>query len=226
MAWIESHQELAHHPKVARLAGLLQIEKAAAIGYLHMLWWWCLAYAEDGDVSQFSNIELADGAQWRGDSDAFVGCLMDSGWLDDGQVHDWHDYGGKLAERRREDAARKRIDRAAASVDRPPDDLADGVRRQQQTTEQQKTATAAESNGFVAFNAKRAADEVKQRKKAGLLVKTDGGLARHIAADPEHLAESKRLWNHRECETCKGKGSKSVYGAGSGMVDVPCEEAV
>ena len=43
MAWIESHQDLADHPKMIRCALELGIEEAAMIGYLHRLWWWALA---------------------------------------------------------------------------------------------------------------------------------------------------------------------------------------
>lgn len=108
MAWIESHQDLAHHPKVARLAGTLEVSVPAAIGHLHCLWWWCLSYADDGDLTDFSDFEIAYAAQWQGEPDVFVEALQKAGWLDGREVHDWHEYGGKLAEKRMADAQRKR----------------------------------------------------------------------------------------------------------------------
>jgi hypothetical protein len=45
MAWIEAHQELAHHPKIRRLARELGVPKAQAIGHLLMLWLWAVSYA-------------------------------------------------------------------------------------------------------------------------------------------------------------------------------------
>lgn len=113
MAWIESHQELAHHPKVARLSYMLDVEPPHAIGHLHCLWWWALSYADDGDLTQFEPWEIATAAQWRGDADLFVKALIECGWLDETEdirleIHDWWSYAGKLVERRQESAKRKR----------------------------------------------------------------------------------------------------------------------
>lgn len=147
MAWIESHQDLAHHPKVARLAGMLEVSVPAAIGHLHCLWWWCLSYADDGNLTDFSDFEIGYAAQWQGEPEVFVEALQKAGWLDGREVHDWHEYGGKLAERRRQDAERKRKARAKTSAGRPPDspkdDPADGVRREQNTTEDNTTEETA-----------------------------------------------------------------------------------
>lgn len=96
MAWIESHQSLGRHPKLFKLAGLLGIDKAQAVGHLHYLWWWALQYASSGDLSIFNNGEIAIAAEWPGDSKAFYGSLKESSWLDpDGKLHDWLDYAGQ-----------------------------------------------------------------------------------------------------------------------------------
>lgn len=231
MAWIESHQELAHHPKVARLAHALDVSVPTAIGHLHCLWWWCLAYAEDGELDGFSAFEIAHAAQWQEEPDVFVEALGDAGWLDDTRVHDWHEYGGKLAERRRQDAERKRKARAKTSThrpsdspsDSPPDDRTDGARRQQHTTEDNNASSA--TDGFTAFNAKRAVAVVDHRIKQGLPVKNRSGLAKTIAEDPEHVAESQRIWAHRDCTACKGKGFTEEYAPGAGTRKVKCESA-
>lgn len=121
MAWIESHQELAAHPKTKRLARLLDVHIAQAIGHLHLLWWWALAYAEDGDLSIFDPDEVADACQWEGDPELLIDALGACGRgggegfvTDDLQLHDWHSYAGKLVEKRKQDAERKRRSRATS----------------------------------------------------------------------------------------------------------------
>lgn len=127
MAWIESHQELGAHPKTRKLATMLGIHRMQVVGHLHALWWWALDYAEDGDLSQYDAADVALGAEWDGDPDEFVGALIDcgpgdkSGFLEaDMLLHDWHDYAGKLVERRRKDRERKAQARGQ-STDRPAD---------------------------------------------------------------------------------------------------------
>ena len=51
MAWIKSQQVLREHPKLKRLARRLEVSVPAALGHLHMLWWWALDYAQDGDLT-------------------------------------------------------------------------------------------------------------------------------------------------------------------------------
>ncbi|PTX99247.1 hypothetical protein DB345_02405 [Spartobacteria bacterium LR76] len=97
MAWIESHQEMARHPKTRRVALRLGISKAAVIGHLHLLWWWTLDFAPDGDLSGFDAEEVAAVAEWEGDAEQFLQALLDTGWLDEGRrVHNWEDYAGRL----------------------------------------------------------------------------------------------------------------------------------
>jgi hypothetical protein len=218
VAWIESHQELAHHPKVARLANMLDITVPAAIGHLHCLWWWVLSYADDGDVSEFDAFEIAHGAQWTGDADEFVACLTECGWMDGGEVHDWHEYAGKLVERRRQDAERKRNARQKTSEARPVDVLADGVR-----TNQPNQPTNSSTTEFGVFHRERAVKEVDRRAAAGLEVKNRNGLAFSIAGDPDFQKESARIWEHRDCETCKGTGILEVYAPGAGTVKTECK---
>lgn len=111
MAWIESHQELRDHPKVRRFARRLGISIPAAIGHLHLLWWWALDYAMDGDLSKYDAADIADAAQWDGDPDEFLAALMECGVgggagfverTEAGELllHDWWDYAGKLIQQR------------------------------------------------------------------------------------------------------------------------------
>ena len=96
MAWIESHGAIAAHPKTKRLARYLGTTKAAAIGHLHLLWWWALEYALDGHLGQFEHEELADAAEWEGEPEALISALTRSGFIEEGEygleLHDWHDF--------------------------------------------------------------------------------------------------------------------------------------
>lgn len=112
MAWIESHQELARHPKTKRLARAAGISIPAAIGHLHLLWWWALDYAQDGDLDGYSAEDIADAAEWSGgDANHFVNALESAGFLDHEEgwrIHDWHDYAGRLLEQREAKAKYKK----------------------------------------------------------------------------------------------------------------------
>ncbi len=113
VAWIESHQSLGRHPKVFKLASRLRINKAQAIGHLQYLWWWALDFAPTGNLSAFTPAEISAGAEWPGEPGPFHDALKD-GWLDDdGTLHNWGDYAGKLIEKRELDRDRKRASRAS-----------------------------------------------------------------------------------------------------------------
>ena len=117
MAYTESHQSLARHPKTLRLMRRLGTSRAETIGHLHMFWWWCLDYAPDGDLTSFDNEELATAAEWEGDADTFANAMIDAGFVDDDDalryVHDWQEYGGKLLRRKESNKERMRETRAA-----------------------------------------------------------------------------------------------------------------
>ncbi len=113
MAWIESHQTLQRHPKVIGLAAKARLSKAAVIGHLHMLWWWAMDYAPTGDLSQFDPSLVAAAAEWDGDSDNWMTLLKEFRWVDqDGHLHDWEQYAGRLLEIREKDRKRKSERRA------------------------------------------------------------------------------------------------------------------
>lgn len=105
--YIEVHVELVDHPKTKRLARLLQISPIYVQAHLVEMWKWVMAYAPGGDLTRFDALDIADGACWEGDPEAFVEALCSCGtgggigFLErtaTGKliVHDWHQYGGKL----------------------------------------------------------------------------------------------------------------------------------
>lgn len=114
-AWIKSYQALRQHPKTRKLArrvgGL-----PAAIGHLHCLWWWCIDYAPDGDLTKHTAEDIAIACEWDGKPADLIKHLSECGFLDNGSglhVHDWDEYGGALVERRERNAQRMKDARAA-----------------------------------------------------------------------------------------------------------------
>lgn len=139
MAWIESHQGLARHPKTLKLARKLNIPVAQVIGHLHMFWWWAMDYAQDGDLSHCDPEDIAIAADWPDDAISFVESLVEVGFVDRHDddslsIHDWYDYAGKLIERRAADAARKKRSRAKKDVQAPYDGCPTDVQRTSSVT--------------------------------------------------------------------------------------------
>jgi len=122
-AWIKSHQALRDHPKTRKLARRVG-GVPAAIGHLHCLWWWCIDYAPDGDLTKHDAEDIAIACEWEGEPKDIVKHLTACGFIDnsDGlRVHDWDEYGGALVAAREKDAGRKREGRNSASTGRPVD---------------------------------------------------------------------------------------------------------
>jgi hypothetical protein len=115
MAWIESHQALGHHPKTLAFASALSCSLPTAVGHLQYLWWWALDYAQDGVVRASSRSVVARACEWRGKPDKFWSALAEAGFVDELEapvgtvrIHDWREYAGRLLEKRKKDADRKR----------------------------------------------------------------------------------------------------------------------
>jgi hypothetical protein len=113
--WLESHVDLRDHPKVDLLMDLLAITRRDAVGLLHFVWWRAMAYAPSGDLSDFTDGQIARWADWDGDPGHLVSALKTAGFLTASrELHDWDDYAGRWIDRRRADAERKRTARAVA----------------------------------------------------------------------------------------------------------------
>ena len=104
MAWIESHQALERHPKTIKLMQLMNWDLDTTLGKLHRFWWWCLDYAENGDLTKFDHNQIASAVSVNGDgSKAFLDAMITAGWIDENpylRVHDWWDYIGLFLQRR------------------------------------------------------------------------------------------------------------------------------
>jgi hypothetical protein len=89
-------------------------------------------FAPDGCLAAFDTEEVAQAMLWEGDPDQLWKGLVDSRFVDvengPSRIHDWHDYAGRLVERREANAERMRQSRAARRA-QPPGPRADDVQR-------------------------------------------------------------------------------------------------
>jgi len=119
MAWIEIHQSLPGHRKTLKAAARLHIDPAQMVGHMVTLWLWGLDNAPDGCIGGEPWM-IAHAAGWRGDPDAFVEALHESlfVWVEGEPGHElwsitnWHEYAGKLIDRRAANVQRMRAARA------------------------------------------------------------------------------------------------------------------
>lgn len=115
MAWIELHQTVWAHHKTMSLGCLLDIRETYAAAHMIRLWTWALDNAADGNLSEMHDRIIARAADWEGDPAVFVAAISEAGYLNpDRTLHDWADYAGRLIERRRQDAERKRVLRTSS----------------------------------------------------------------------------------------------------------------
>lgn len=112
MAWTELHQSAAWHPKTISLGKELGVRSREAFGLITTLWLWALEHAQDGCLGHLTDREVAAAAGWHRKPSVFVLAARKVGFVDDdGRLHDWDDYAGRLIEQRVADLERKREDR-------------------------------------------------------------------------------------------------------------------
>lgn len=96
MAWIEFHTALRDHWKIHRLAESLGVSYPQALGSISLLWLWLVTNAPDGNVTLFTDAELARAAQLSPQIPVKK-VLQDCELLDqNGRVHDWSKHGLKF----------------------------------------------------------------------------------------------------------------------------------
>jgi hypothetical protein len=99
----------SQHPKTKAFKRLMVDRLADA--YLVRLWEWAMIYAGDGDLSRFSDDELADAVDYPEGGARLVKALLDSGYLDTPRrLHGWSEMGrgGALTYTRAMASARQR----------------------------------------------------------------------------------------------------------------------
>ena len=111
MAWIESHQSLKEHPKTFRLAKELGISQLEAIGLLQCLWWWAIDVRPDGNLTDVDDEHLSRVCLF-GSKKPVKAALTAARLIDqDGRIHDWDEYCGRLLDGRRHARDRSKLQR-------------------------------------------------------------------------------------------------------------------
>lgn len=103
MAWIESHTNLARHPKLIALRKKMRWSKFESVGFLHCLWHTVLEYAPNGVISALSPEVVAESlgmelAVYQQAFDAMLDVeveLLERRGKEVVLVHDWLDYAGR-----------------------------------------------------------------------------------------------------------------------------------
>lgn len=204
MAWIELHQGLAQHHKMRRLKRSLGVGIAQAVGHVALFWTWALDATPDGDLSSFESVDIAEQAEWEGDPVAFVEALVAAGLVDreDGRlvIHDWMEYAGRLVEKRRTDAERKRMSRG-----RPMDIQATAqVTVPNRTVPNQENMSAA-ADAFAPFEAGGAVAplEADEQEHVEDTVGSTGLRPAPKPADDEYTPEFAEWWEHYPRKVCR-----------------------
>ena len=86
-----------NHPKIRKLARLIDMPPFAAMGLVEALTHWAFTYATDGGIGKFDDDEIADGVGWNGEPSAMMDALYKAKliakhahfrWV----IHDWHEH--------------------------------------------------------------------------------------------------------------------------------------
>lgn len=97
MSWIESHSDMADHPKTLDLMGMMAWDLDTALGKIHRFLWWVQKYAEDGDLRKHNDDRLGRSVGMAGGeaSSRFVEAMVSAGWIEKDpymRVRNWWDY--------------------------------------------------------------------------------------------------------------------------------------
>ncbi len=130
MAWIQSHDTIWEHHKLARFCVLTGVCKAQAVGHLHGLWHFVLRNAwKDANLEPWGDAEIERAMFWEGEKGVAISALRKAGFLDGFVVHDWLEISAglvgerlynerrrknavKTARKRRENPARERVEKS------------------------------------------------------------------------------------------------------------------
>lgn len=112
--WFALDCSIWTNPKIAKLAGMLNVDIDAAVCKIARIWSWAmLSENEDGEVTYIPDDELAGIARWKKKPSVLVSALNECGFIDDVDgrkfLHGWASANGKYPRRKREDRERKTV---------------------------------------------------------------------------------------------------------------------
>lgn len=125
MAWIQVHQNLKDHRKLYDAADDLEIAPPYMLGMLVSFWLWALDNAPSGRLDGITARTIARASQYNGAPEDLLEALINAGFIDENEygileIHDWHEYAGKLIDQRK--AEKERSQRRRNASGRPADD--------------------------------------------------------------------------------------------------------
>ena len=80
--YIKVNRKFVCDPMIKRAARFLSLDVPTMIGHLMFLFTWSLAYATDGYWGDYSALEIAEFAMWKGEPEMFVKALVQYDILD------------------------------------------------------------------------------------------------------------------------------------------------
>jgi hypothetical protein len=94
-----------NHPKTHRLAELLGISWATAVGHLELLFHFAGHYTPRGDIGRYGEKRLAGAVGWKGKPSKLIDALVEAGWLDRNPdetilLHDWDEHADRAVKKR------------------------------------------------------------------------------------------------------------------------------
>ncbi len=98
MQWFKTHGDLPDHPKVLELNVLLNDDHS--LYYLIRLWAWTCKYAENGDITKFTEGQIEKACTWTGETGKLMRSFIDSKFIDKSNkktiVHDWFEENSRF----------------------------------------------------------------------------------------------------------------------------------
>ena len=95
----------SRHPKLAMLCRRLGLTRRDAVGLLELLWEYTAEFSFTGNIGKFSDEDIADAVEWRGNVGELISALVYAGWLDPCPkhrlvVHDWAEHAPDYVKKR------------------------------------------------------------------------------------------------------------------------------
>lgn len=220
MGWAKFDDQFTDHPKVQSVGPMAELLAMRAVIY-------SARYETDGLIREAALQRLTLGI--TAPKRQIEALLRENLWekcSEGWRIHDFLDYHPSREDREAErQAARERMRNVRANKTRSSGEVQEQFAKRSPYPDPTRTPIEQQQqDGFTTFNSNRAAAEVLDRKSKGQSIINPAGLTKVIATDPEFRAESLRLWAHRDCLDCKGKGFTEKYAPGAGTRQIQCEE--
>jgi hypothetical protein len=88
------------HRKLWALAEALKISEPLAAGHVLFLWCRVMLQSPLGDISGWTEADIARAAGWKGNRKFFCSALSKVGFLEKGEIHAWIEHQGNVIEKR------------------------------------------------------------------------------------------------------------------------------